>query len=167
MPKRSRQSVRSVWLAATRMQRTRLVVLATLAALEAGCGGEEEQLQRAPSSAPVVVRGHVLVEGKPVAAHVSLHLGEARELADVATEDEVDTAADGRFTLRSDDSTGGPTSFFVYVNQSVQFADFCDYVPLPLLKLRRDRWVRASDGKPLPPLTIRLPPDHEPIGTCY
>lgn len=109
----------------------------------------------------------MLVEGKTVVAHVSLHLGEARELADIATEDEVDTAADGRFVLRSNESPPGPTSFFVYVNHSVEFADFCDYIPLPLLRLRNGRWVKAADGRPLPPLTIRLPPDHEPIGTCY
>jgi hypothetical protein len=109
----------------------------------------------------------VLVERRPVVAHVSLHLGEARELEDVATEDEVDTAADGRFVLRSDESPRQPTSFFVYVNHSVEFADFCDYIPLPLLRLRNGRWVKAADGRPLPPLTIELPPDHEPIGTCY
>jgi hypothetical protein len=167
IPKRSRQSARSVWLAATKMQRTRLVVLASLAALAAGCGGGDEQPQRPPASAPVVVRGQVLVEGKPVVAHVSLHVGEARELEDVATEDEVDTAADGRFVLRSDESPRQPTSFFVYVNHSVEFADFCDYIPLPLLHVRTGRWVKAADGRPLPPLAIRLPPDHEPIASCY
>ena len=166
VPKRSRQSARSVWLAATRVQRTRLVAVAALVALAAGCGGGDEQQQRAPTSAPVVVRGRVLVEGKPVVAHVSLHLGQARELEDVATEDGVDTAADGRFVLRSNESRQ-QTSFFVYVNHSVEFADFCDYVPLPLLRVRNGRWVKAGDGRPLPPLTIRLPPSHEPIGTCY
>lgn len=167
IPKRLRQSARSVWLAATRMQRTRLVVLAALIALAAGCGGGDEQPQRAPASAPVVVRGQVLVEGKPVVARVSLHLGEARELEDVATEDELETAADGRFALRSNESPRQPTSFFVYVNHSVEFADFCDYIPLPLVRVRTGRWVKAADGRPLPPLTIRLPPDHEPIASCY
>jgi hypothetical protein len=149
------------------MQRTRLIAVATLVALAAGCGGGDEQPQRAPANAPVVVRGQVLVAGKPVVAHVSLHLGEARELEDVATEDEVDTAADGRFVLRSNESPRQSTSFFVYVNHSVEFADFCDYVPLPLLLVRTGRWVKAADGRPLPPVTIRLPPDHEPIASCY
>jgi hypothetical protein len=164
IPNCSRQSARSVSLAATATQRTLPLVLLALAA---GCGGGDEELQRQPSSAPVVISGQVTVEGKPVVAHVSLHQGEPRDLLDVATVDEIQTQADGRFVLRSSPSTTKPTSFFVYVNRSVEFADFCDYIDLPRVERQGSRWVRTADDKPLAPLTIRLPPDHEPVGSCY
>jgi hypothetical protein len=146
------------------MQRTLRVAFVALAA---GCGGGDEELQRQPVGAPVVIKGQVKVEGKPVVAHVSLHVGEPRDLLDVATVDETETQANGRFVLRSSPSTTEPMSFFVYVNRSVEFADFCDYIALPRVERRGQRWVDAANGKPLAPLTIRLPPDHEPVGSCY
>jgi hypothetical protein len=146
------------------MQRTLAIVLVALAA---GCGGEEQPLQRQPADAPVVVRGEVRVEGKPVVAHVSLHEGAPRDLLDVPVHDELETQPNGRFALRSDLPAGRRREFFVFVNRTVDFADFCDYIALPPLEREGDRWVDARSGRPLPPLAIRLPPDHDPIGGCY